>query len=90
MIVFFSSNSPHSTSTLVGIPESERATVKANLEQLMLVEPVINIATQLALIISKIARLEIREWPTLLPTLMANIRSEDPSKQHRWEINNHC
>ncbi len=46
-------------------------------------EPVPNIATQLALVTAKIARLEIREWPDLLPSLMASVQLDDPFKQHR-------
>lgn len=50
----------------------------------MLIEPALNICTQLAIVISKIARLEIREWPNLLNLLMDWIRSPDsPDKQYR-------
>jgi hypothetical protein len=71
----------------IGIPENERQTIKSTLEQLVLMEPALNVATQLALVTSKIARLEIREWPSLLPSLMANIQIEDPFKQHRYNNN---
>lgn len=66
------------------ISDEERIAIKASLEKLMLVEPAMNICTQLAIVISKIARLEIREWPSLLPCLMEWIRSADVEKQHRY------
>ncbi|CAL8143654.1 unnamed protein product [Orchesella dallaii] len=65
------------------ISDEERAAIKGSLEQIMLVEPAINIVTQLAIVISKIARLEIREWPSLLPCLLEWIRSSDVDKQYR-------
>ncbi|XP_035704828.1 importin-11 isoform X2 [Folsomia candida] len=76
-------NPPHSTSTLVGIPEAERVTIKSSMIQLILNEPALNVATQLALVTAKIARLEVREWPMLLPSLMASVQLEDPYQQHR-------
>lgn len=59
--------------------------------QLILNEPALNVATQLALVTAKIARLEVREWPMLLPSLMASVQLEDPYQQHRLvkELNNH-
>lgn len=65
------------------IPDEDKATLKVGLEQLMLVEPILNIAAIIAIVVSKISRLEIREWPTLLPILLESIRSEDIPKQHR-------
>jgi hypothetical protein len=50
----------------------------------MLTEPVVSIATQLAVIVGKVARLDVpKDWPTLLPLLLESIRSADPDKQYR-------
>lgn len=58
--------------------------MKLSLEQLCLIEPAQNIATQVAIVISKIARLEIRDWPSLLPLLLEWIqRDGEAEKQYR-------
>jgi len=50
---------------------------------LILSERVSSISAQLAVTVGKIARLEVpRDWPSLLPLLLENVRSEDPAKQY--------
>ncbi|XP_044739459.1 importin-11 [Chrysoperla carnea] len=47
-------------------------------------EPVNQIALQLAVLVSKVARFDCpREWPELVPTLLAAIDSQDSLTQHR-------
>lgn len=47
-------------------------------------EPVNQIATQLAVLVAKIARIDHpKEWPELYPTLMQGLESADPLIQHR-------
>uniref|UniRef100_T1IKF5 Importin N-terminal domain-containing protein n=1 Tax=Strigamia maritima TaxID=126957 RepID=T1IKF5_STRMM len=60
---------------------------KCNLRKLLLQnfnEPVNQIATQLAVLISKIARYDCpREWPELVPALLTVVKSEQELSQHR-------
>lgn len=47
-------------------------------------EPVSQVATQLAVLIAKIARVDCpREWPTLLPALFEAVKSSDDIVRHR-------
>ncbi|XP_059610198.1 importin-11 [Phlebotomus argentipes] len=47
-------------------------------------EPVPQVAVQIAVIISKIARLDCpRDWPELIPTLLEAVRSDNQLQQHR-------
>lgn len=47
-------------------------------------EPVHQIATQLAVLMAKIARLDCpREWSELIPVLLTGVQSNDPLVQHR-------
>lgn len=66
------------------IGDEEKIEIKAILEHILLVEPVSTILSQLAVTIGKIARIDVpRDWPSLLPLLLENIRSEDPETQYR-------
>ncbi|XP_046677970.1 importin-11-like [Homalodisca vitripennis] len=65
------------------ISEEEKATIRRNIITNFR-EPVNQIATQLAVLISKIARLDCpREWAELIPTLLTAVKSEDALEQHR-------
>uniref|UniRef100_A0A1B6L138 Importin-11 n=1 Tax=Graphocephala atropunctata TaxID=36148 RepID=A0A1B6L138_9HEMI len=65
------------------ISEEEKATIRRNIISNFR-EPVNQIATQLAVLISKIARLDCpREWAELMPTLLAAVKSDDALEQHR-------
>lgn len=64
------------------ISEEEKSYMKQNLI-LSFDEPVNQVATQVAVLISKIARMELREWPELLPTLLKEVQSEDALHQQR-------
>ena len=62
--------------------------MKKTLEEVILVEPSLAIATQLAVTMGKISRLDVpRDWPSILPFLMENIRHTDPDKQYRLGSN---
>ena len=64
--------------------DHEKNSVKETLEQVILIEPTLAIAIQLAVTMGKISRLDVpRDWPTILPFLMENIRNNDPNKQYR-------
>jgi len=64
------------------ISEDEKTFMKQNL-MLSFDEPVNQVATQIAVLISKIARTELKDWPELLPTLLKDIQSEDAFHQQR-------
>ncbi|XP_038076376.1 importin-11-like [Patiria miniata] len=71
------------------IPEPEKTKIR---EQLIMNfrEPVGPIATQLAVLISKIARADCpRNWPELIPTLLANIRRPEHLEQQRALLTYH-
>ncbi|KAJ8285217.1 hypothetical protein GJAV_G00023640 [Gymnothorax javanicus] len=47
-------------------------------------EPVNQIATQMAVLIAKVARLDCpRQWPELIPVLLDSVKSQDGLQQHR-------
>ncbi|XP_034026426.1 importin-11 [Thalassophryne amazonica] len=47
-------------------------------------EPVNQIATQIAVLIAKVARLDCpRQWPELIPTLLESVKGQDGLQQHR-------
>uniref|UniRef100_A0A3P9HP15 Importin-11 n=1 Tax=Oryzias latipes TaxID=8090 RepID=A0A3P9HP15_ORYLA len=47
-------------------------------------EPVNQIATQIAVLIAKVARLDCpRQWPELIPVLLESVKGQDGLKQHR-------
>ncbi|XP_010789979.1 importin-11-like [Notothenia coriiceps] len=47
-------------------------------------EPVNQIATQIAVLIAKVARLDCpRQWPELIPILLESIKGQDGLQQHR-------
>lgn len=64
------------------ISEEEKNFMKQNL-MLSFDEPVNQVATQVAVLISKIARMELKDWPELLPTLLKEVQSGDPLHQQR-------
>ncbi|XP_055679188.1 importin-11 [Lutzomyia longipalpis] len=65
------------------IKGEEKESIKAVLIT-SLNEPVPQVAVQLAVIISKIARLDCpRDWPELIPTLLETVRSDNQLQQHR-------
>lgn len=65
------------------LSEAEKATLRQGLASNFR-EPINQIATQLAVVLSKVARYDCpREWPELIPTLLAAVKSEDPLVQHR-------
>lgn len=64
------------------IAEDEKAFIKQNLI-LSFDEPVNQVATQVAVLIAKIARMELKDWQELLPTLLKEVQSDDPFRQQR-------
>jgi len=71
------------------IPDQEKLEIRKVLEHIVLTEPLIPIATQLAVILAKVSRLDVpKEWPTLLPLLLENIRSTDGDRQYRFVFRN--
>ncbi|NXN91748.1 IPO11 protein, partial [Rhinopomastus cyanomelas] len=47
-------------------------------------EPVNQIATQIAVLIAKVARVDCpRQWPELIPTLLESVKVQDDLRQHR-------
>ncbi|KDR15146.1 importin-11 [Zootermopsis nevadensis] len=65
------------------LSEAEKTTLRQGLVSNFR-EPINQIATQLAVLISKVARFDCpREWPELVPTLLTAVKSEDPLVQHR-------
>ncbi|KAK4881631.1 hypothetical protein RN001_004950 [Aquatica leii] len=66
-----------------GISETEKVTLRQNLLNNFR-EPVNQIALQLAVLVSKVARFDCpRDWPELFPTLLQAIESQDSLVQHR-------
>ncbi|XP_030421866.1 importin-11 isoform X2 [Gopherus evgoodei] len=68
---------PHSLS------EEEKSTLRAGLIT-NFNEPVNQIATQISVLIAKVARLDCpRQWPELIPTLLESVKVQDDLRQHR-------
>ncbi|KAJ3604293.1 hypothetical protein NHX12_029034, partial [Muraenolepis orangiensis] len=68
---------PHSLS------EEEKTSLRAGLIT-NFNEPINQIATQIAVLIAKVARLDCpRQWPQLIPVLMESVRGQDGLQQHR-------
>ncbi|XP_054286364.1 importin-11-like [Macrosteles quadrilineatus] len=66
-----------------GISEEEKAGIRQKIASTFN-EPVNQIAVQLAVAISKMARLDWpREWGSLMPTLLEAVKLSDPLQQHR-------
>ncbi|KAF5275843.1 hypothetical protein FQR65_LT04081 [Abscondita terminalis] len=66
-----------------GISESEKVNLRHSLLNNFR-EPVNQIALQLAVLVSKVARFDCpREWPELFPTLLQGIENQDSLVQHR-------
>ncbi|KAK2150064.1 hypothetical protein LSH36_425g01002 [Paralvinella palmiformis] len=66
-----------------GISEDEKGAIRLKLVS-QFTEPVMQIATQQAVLIAKIARLDCpRQWPELLPTLLQAVRCEETLTQQR-------
>ncbi|PSN49429.1 Importin-11 [Blattella germanica] len=65
------------------LSEAEKITLRQGLVS-NFQEPINQIATQLAVLISKVARFDCpREWPELVPTLLTAVKSDDRLVQHR-------
>uniref|UniRef100_A0A0P4WDI7 Importin N-terminal domain-containing protein n=1 Tax=Scylla olivacea TaxID=85551 RepID=A0A0P4WDI7_SCYOL len=65
------------------ISEEEKGRIRCGLLH-NLREPVSQVATQLAVLIAKIARVDCpREWPELLPSLIEAVKSSDDIVRHR-------
>ncbi|GLH14983.1 Importin-11 [Gryllus bimaculatus] len=65
------------------INEAEKVTIRQGLVSNFR-EPVNQVATQLAVLISKVARFDCpREWPDLMPTLLSAVKSDEALVQHR-------
>lgn len=71
------------------IKEEEKTQIRCGLLH-NLQEPVPQVATQLAVLIAKIARVDCpREWPDLLPALFEAVKSSDQLVQHRTLLTLH-
>ncbi|OCT57335.1 hypothetical protein XELAEV_18003640mg [Xenopus laevis] len=65
------------------LSEEEKATLRAGLIT-NFNEPVNQIATQIAVLIAKVARLDCpKQWPELIPTLIESVKIQDDLRQHR-------
>ncbi|XP_028914814.1 importin-11 isoform X2 [Ornithorhynchus anatinus] len=65
------------------ISEEEKSTLRAGLIT-NFNEPVNQIATQIAVLIAKVARLDCpRQWPELIPTLIESVKVQEDLRQHR-------
>ncbi|XP_063215721.1 importin-11-like isoform X2 [Bacillus rossius redtenbacheri] len=65
------------------ISEAEKIPLRQGLASCF-TEPVNQIATQIAVLISKIARVEWpRDWPELIPVILEAVKSNNPLVQHR-------
>ncbi|XP_043919759.1 importin-11 [Protopterus annectens] len=65
------------------LSEEEKSTLRAGLIT-NFNEPVNQIATQIAVLIAKVARLDCpRQWPELIPTLLESVKVQDELHQHR-------
>lgn len=66
-----------------GISEQEKQTLRLGLIS-NFIEPVPQIATQIAVLISKIARFDCpKDWPELFPTLLQAVDNTNDVIQHR-------
>uniref|UniRef100_A0A8C8S0D0 Importin-11 n=1 Tax=Pelusios castaneus TaxID=367368 RepID=A0A8C8S0D0_9SAUR len=65
------------------LSEEEKATLRAGLIT-NFNEPVNQIATQISVLIAKVARLDCpKQWPELIPTLLESVKVQDDLRQHR-------
>ncbi|XP_050802850.1 importin-11 isoform X1 [Gopherus flavomarginatus] len=65
------------------LSEEEKSTLRAGLIT-NFNEPVNQIATQISVLIAKVARLDCpRQWPELIPTLLESVKVQDDLCQHR-------
>ncbi|KAM4709489.1 importin-11 [Discoglossus pictus] len=65
------------------LSEEEKLTLRAGLIT-NFNEPVNQIATQIAVLIAKVARLDCpKQWPELIPTLIESVKVQDDLRQHR-------
>ncbi|XP_051924446.1 importin-11 [Hippocampus zosterae] len=65
------------------LSEAEKTTLRAGLIT-NFNEPVNQIATQIAVLIAKVARLDCpRQWPELIPILLESVKVQDGLQQHR-------
>nr|XP_033786299.1 importin-11 isoform X1 [Geotrypetes seraphini] len=65
------------------LSEEEKSTLRAGLIT-NFNEPVNQIATQVAVLIGKVARLDCpKQWPELIPTLLESVKVQDDLLQHR-------
>ncbi|XP_069491668.1 importin-11 [Ambystoma mexicanum] len=66
------------------LPETEKVALRDGLLARSLDEPAPQIATQMAVLIAKVARLDCpRHWPELVPALLEAVRAEEALRQHR-------
>uniref|UniRef100_A0A8D0KZC3 Importin-11 n=1 Tax=Strix occidentalis caurina TaxID=311401 RepID=A0A8D0KZC3_STROC len=66
-----------------GLSEEEKITLRAGLIT-NFNEPVNQIATQISVLIAKVARVDCpRQWPELIPTLLESVKVQDSLQQHR-------
>ncbi|XP_068105780.1 importin-11 isoform X2 [Hyperolius riggenbachi] len=65
------------------LSEVEKSTLRAGLIT-NFNEPVNQIATQISVLIAKVARLDCpKQWPELIPTLIESVKVQDDLRQHR-------
>ncbi|KAF4803085.1 importin-11 isoform X2 [Turdus rufiventris] len=65
------------------LSEEEKSTLRAGLIA-NFNEPVNQIATQISVLIAKVARVDCpRQWPELIPTLVESVKVQDDLQQHR-------
>ncbi|XP_051498531.1 importin-11 [Apus apus] len=65
------------------LSEEEKTTLRAGLIT-NFNEPVNQIATQISVLIAKVARVDCpRQWPELIPTLVESVKVQDDLRQHR-------
>ncbi|XP_023607324.1 importin-11 isoform X6 [Myotis lucifugus] len=65
------------------LSEEEKSTLRAGLIT-NFNEPINQIATQIAVLIAKVARLDCpRQWPELIPILIESVKVQDDLRQHR-------
>uniref|UniRef100_A0A8C6XI55 Importin-11 n=1 Tax=Naja naja TaxID=35670 RepID=A0A8C6XI55_NAJNA len=65
------------------LSEEEKSTLRAGLIA-NFNEPVNQIATQISVLIAKVARLDCpRQWPELIPALVESVKIQDDLRQHR-------
>ncbi|KAJ7409525.1 Importin-11 [Willisornis vidua] len=65
------------------LSEEEKTTLRAGLIT-NFNEPVNQIATQISVLIAKVARVDCpRQWPELIPTLVESVKVQDDLQQHR-------